>query len=137
MITKTNVYFRRSKNSYFSKRFKMVQMLSSKVFSVEKLFSSDNIECSFIMFDFFFDILKILGEYGGDTCRAKRRQVNLIIKSLIHFWLMVWEIFYFRFDQIWKNIVRYWMFLTLWTWWNRKAGTCVRQAGFRICSDSR
>ena len=60
-------------------------MLSSKVFSVEKLFSSDNIECSFIMFDFFFDILKILGEYGGDTCRAKRRQVNLIIKSLIHF----------------------------------------------------
>ena len=49
----------------------MVQMLSSKVFSVEKLFSSDNIECSFIMFDFFFDILKILGEYGGERSEGK------------------------------------------------------------------
>ena len=66
----------------------MVQMLSSKVFSVEKLFSSDNIECSFIMFDFFFDILKILGEYGGERSEGK---LILLLK--------VWYIFDLWFEK--------------------------------------
>jgi len=59
----------------------MVQTLNFKVLSVEKLFSPDNIECSFSMFDFVFDILKILGEFSC-LCFHDKQAVKLEYKAV-------------------------------------------------------